>query len=317
MNMKSFNRVPLCARGLLVLGLLALASGCRTVPVVRHPEPSRPDERIEEAWQVVVRATSIGERREASRAFLLLVREQRTERELQVRGVLEQRVNTATKVLLVSREAPGLQVNVETFQTTANYSEAVRAAREILAALHRMDAHKVWDADEKMDIDARICDWEENLARERTLWAQGKTREAQTHATLYARKDVALAGTLLEGERRKGFNWKWMGYPRDNSEKIILSWSHARRAESATGVDLPVSAEARRILYGVQKRVSSKDREIFQNLPSLPGYDENPVFVKNVRVAADGSRNPDHPADLPDSGGSAIRLILPAGETGK
>jgi tetratricopeptide (TPR) repeat protein len=92
--------------------------------------------------------------------------------------------------------------------------------------------------------------------------------------------DVGAASQELQHQQQKHFNWRILGYPRDNSEALFISVQRCERVTGDARPDYILRNKAGMIRGAIWQRFGDQERQSCRSLPAMPAYDVLSGFPK-------------------------------------
>ena len=86
-------------------------------------------------------------------------------------------------------------------------------------------------------------------------------------------EDLGAASEELKHQQNKHFNWRILGYPRDNSEALFVSVQRCERVAGDARPDYILRNKAGMIRGAIWQRFNDQGRQSCRSLPAMPVYD--------------------------------------------
>jgi hypothetical protein len=161
------------------------------------------------------------------------------------------------------------------------FTEAIALCGNAMDDLGRMAADPCWNEEDRAFFRNLNTEWlkrksgesnefETCIAGVRAKW-DGWQKEFCTRRAL---EDKTSAGDLYEQQQRKRFNWKWLGYPRDNYELLCLAVQRLERPMGDSQVDCIVREYSGQLREKVLARFNTRERQVCKERAPLPPYRE-------------------------------------------
>ena len=180
-----------------------------------------------------------------------------------------------------------LRLACEAFQAARTPEEAMLALNGAICVIDKSAREDVWSSGELEILNAQsmaIRRKAQELTEQRDAIAKRCDEWVSQQQSLFVNRgavdDLEDANRAIAGERGKRFNWRVLGYFRDNVQIVANSLLLCDRVRQDGRVEYALRAKASDLRNSTWKRLSNGEKSDFGGLPQMTGYDGMPGFPR-------------------------------------